>query len=65
MPQTTPAVYDMPQHQVYSPWVMGYQMTPTFSPFYVNVNVSNFSAFDANFNNQFYAPNMPEGDNEQ
>lgn len=41
--------------QVFSPWYMGYPITPTFSPFYVNV--STFSAFDANINNQFYAPN--------
>lgn len=51
LPQTS-SVFQAPH--VFSPWVMSYQMTPTFSPFFVNVPT--FSSFDANFSNQFYCP---------
>jgi hypothetical protein len=51
----TSCAFELPQ--VYSPWYVNIPITPTFSPsvpFFVNL--SSFSAFDANYSNQFYAP---------
>jgi hypothetical protein len=54
LPQTSTA-FELPS--VYSPWYLGIPITPTFSPsvpFFVNIPT--FSAFEANFSNQFYCP---------
>lgn len=54
LPQTSTA-FELPS--VYSPWYLSIPITPTFSPtvpFFVNIPT--FSAFEANFSNQFYCP---------
>ena len=55
IPQTSSVFETYPQ--AFSPWYMNYSITPTFSPFFVNVPT--FSSFDATLSNQFYCPSRP------